>query len=165
MAKDSEKRLAYNWYVHFGKTAKEISQLVGVSEPTMVKWVKVGEWKKEREARSASPTKRLENIKAITGNLAEERIALSKKLSKAEKEGNTSEVETIRKATCGIDDAISKWNKHLQQIDKENAITLSVYLEVMDSIFNAMQHHDSALFMKTISFQEAHVNNISIKLG
>jgi len=35
----------------------------------------------------------------------------------------------------------------------------------MDSIFSALNQYDQAVYMKTIDFQEAHLSDISLKLG
>lgn len=167
MAKEREKKTARILFVEQKKTAKEISQLLNVSEKTLSAWINADDelWKKERDARNTSPTQRISNIESIISGLAEERIQLSRELSKAEKEKNLADVTEIRKNISKLDDAVSKWNKTLRDINKEAKIPLSTYLEVMQSIFEALQHYNPKLFMQTLDFQEKHIHDVSLKLG
>lgn len=163
MAKERERRTAHILYVEQKKTAKEVSDLVGVSEKTLSDWVIKFKWKTERNARNTSPTQRIANIENIIAGLAEERIELSRHLSESEKAGNKEDVDEIRKQISKLDDAVSKWNKTLRDINKESKIPLSTYLEVMQSIFEALQHYDAKIFMQTLDFQEKHIHDASLK--
>ena len=165
MAKERERRTAHILYVEQKKTAKEVAELVGVSEKTLSDWVSKFKWKTERDARSTSPTQRINNIESIIAGLAEERIELSRRLPESEKTGNKEEVDEIRKQISKLDDAVSKWNKTLRDINKESKIPLSTYLEVMQSIFEALQHYNPKLFMQTLDFQEKHIHDASLKLS
>lgn len=165
MAKDRERRTAHILYVEQKKTAKEVAELVGVSEKTMSDWVTKFNWKTERDARNTSPTQRINNIESIIAGLAEERIELSRRLPVSEKAGNKDEVDEIRRNISKLDDAVSKWNKTLRDINKESKIPLATYLEVMQSIFEALQHYDAKIFMQTLDFQEKHIHDVSLKLS
>jgi sugar-specific transcriptional regulator TrmB len=167
MAKDREKKIAYDMYVYMGKTAKEISERTGVSEKTLSGWINANEglWKKERESRNMSPAKRVANIEQIISGLADKRLKLDRELDEAENGNDPEKAEEIRKSIAKTDDAVSKWNKTLRDINKENRIPLAVYLEVMQSIFDALKIADQKLYMKTIDFQEKHIHDISIKLS
>ena len=81
----------------------------------------------------------------------------------AEKEANKELVEETRKNISKIDDAVSKWNKTLRDINKEAKIPLATYLEVMQSIFEALQHYNPKLYMQTLDFQEKHIHDASLK--
>jgi predicted transcriptional regulator len=165
MAKDRERRTAHILYVEQKKTAKEVAELVGVSEKTMSDWVTKHNWKAERDARSTSPTQRINNIEAIIGGLAQDRLDLQRKLETAEKNGNKDEVVQLRSDMSKLDDSVSKWNKTLRDINKESKVPLGVYLNVMESIFNSLQAFDPKLHFQTIAFQEKHIHEMSIKLG
>jgi len=165
MAKERERKTAHILYVEQKKTAAEVAGLVGVSEKTMSAWVIKYHWKTERDARNTSPYKRIENIENIITDLAAERIVLGRQLVVAEKEANKELVEETRKNISKIDDAVSKWNKTLRDINKEAKIPLATYLEVMQSIFEALQHYNPKLFMQTLDFQEKHIHDASIKYG
>lgn len=165
MAKERERRTAHILYVEQKKTAKEVAELVGVSEKTLSDWVVKFKWKTERDARNTSPYKRIENIENIITDLAEERIVLGRQLIVAEKEGNKELVDETRKNISKIDDAVSKWNKTLRDINKEARIPLSTYLEVMQTIFEALQHYNPKLYMQSLEFQEKHIHQVSLKLG
>ena len=167
MAKDKERKLAYILFVEQKKTAKEISQLISVSEKTLSAWINAEDerWKKDQRARHASPSHRVANIEQIISNLADERIRKSIDLEKAEKAADLVLASDIRKEISKIDDAVSKWNKTLRDINKETKVPLSTYLEVMESIFQALQHHSPKLYMQTLDFQEQHIHDVSLKLS
>ena len=166
MAKDKERRTARILYVEQGKNAKEVSDLVGVAEKTIGDWVEKGAWKEERTARQASPAKRSDNIKLIITNLSEDRINLDRRIKAAEANGkDPDELQSMREEISRIDDAVSKWNKTLENIESETRISLATYLNVMDQIFKAMQVYDPKLFMSTVEFQDTHVHKICLTLG
>lgn len=163
MAKDKEKKLAHILYVDQGKDANEVSQLIKVSEQTLSKWVRDGGWKAERDARNSSPHLSVSNIKKIMGGLGEERLNLSRRLREAESNLDSETTMQLRKDISRIDDAISKWNKALSVMDKESRVTLSSYLWVMEEIFQAMRRFDADLYMRSLDFQEFHVQQMSLK--
>lgn len=162
--KKNEWKTARSLYIEQGKTAKEIAELLGVTEKTVGKWIAEGNWKKERDARMASPANRIENIQNIIGNLSEERLELDRKVKYAEEQSDTDEVNRLYKRISAIDDSVSKWNKTLETIDKDSKVSLSTYLYVMDMIFKSLNSFDPKLFLQTINFQEQHVNDIAERL-
>lgn len=166
MAKDNERKTAHILYTRQGKTAREIAKLVRVSETTVSKWVNKYGWKQELTARITDRTKRVENIRQIISNFAEKRLELQKELdSSYDKKGNSERINEIHKETAQIDRGVANWNKTLEQVDKDSKITLGTYLHVMESIFKALQVFDIETYMKTITFQEEHINTKSIELG
>ena len=164
MAKKQERTIAKQLFIQ-GKTQKEIAALVDVQEKTIGEWVKKFGWKSERDARMSGSKNQIENIKAIISQIAEDRLAVHNKIQKAQKNGNLEVLVTLQKEAATLDDGVSKWNKTLENMDKENKVSLAVYLEIMDDIFKALSNHDMKIFMKTISFQESHLSTISLKLG
>jgi len=162
--KKNEWRTAKSLYIEQGKTAKDIAELLGVTAKTVGSWIADYNWKKERDARMASPANRIANIQNIIGNLAEERIELDSKVKEAEKADDTEEINRLYKRISQVDDSVSKWNKTLESINKESKVSLATYLHVMDLIFKSMNAYDAKLFMSTISFQEQHVNEIAERL-
>ncbi|OGX23339.1 MAG: hypothetical protein A3K54_00030 [Omnitrophica WOR_2 bacterium RBG_13_44_8] len=165
MAKEKERRTAHILYVEQAKNAHEISDLLGIPEKTIGQWVAKGSWKEERAARQASPAKRAGNIKLIITNLSEERLELDRKIKAAENSGNTKDLTELHEAVSRIDDAVSKWNKTLENIERENRISLATYLNVMDQVFAAMRQFDPKLFMSTIEFQDNHIHKVCQTLG
>ncbi len=164
MAKNKEKRIAHILFVQQHKGAKEISQLVGVSEPTLSKWINEngGAWKIERNAKINTPKTRIDNIRQIINDMSEERISLNNQLKTTT---DAKEISEIRNSIAKIDDAVSKWNKTLETLNKENQITLSLYIRVMEMIFNDLQQFDEKLFFNTLEFQELHLNEIATRLN
>jgi len=165
MAKEKQRKTAYILFVEQGQNRKEIAQLTGVSELTIGKWVKKYGWLKERAARNASPVKRSENMKSIITTLSEERLELARQTKEAELNGDLETIKNLRIQISKIDDAVAKWNKALITVDNESKITLSVYLHVMEQIFESLRIFDRNLYMQTINFQEHHLHDKTMELG
>lgn len=172
MAKEQEKRIARLLYVEQGKTAKEVAELVSVSEATLSKWVISDGWKKEREARASQPKMRANNIQQLIGDEAERRLGLQRELdylantkTDDDKEATATknnQLSEIRKQIASIDNSVSKWNKILLGMSKDK-VSLAVYIEIMEEIFEALSQYDSKLFVKLVPFQEYHLNKIADK--
>ena len=161
MAKENEKKLAKVFYVEQKKTAKEIAEMVNVSEKTVGAWVEKYGWKKERGARMFSATERITNIEDIISDCAERRISLNKQLLKAEKDKETDLVEDLRKQMSQLADEAVKWNKTLDNLKVDSKVSLSTYIHVMESIFKDLHNKHPEIYLKTIDFQEQHINTIS----
>ena len=165
MAKEKERRTARILYVEQGKTAREVSDLIGIPEKTISQWVAKGSWKEERSARQASPLRRADNIKQIITNLSEQRLDLDRKIKNADSTDNAERLNELREEVSRIDDAVSKWNKTLENIEKESRVSLTTYINVMDQIFTAMRQYNPKLFMDTIEFQDQHLHKVCQTLG
>lgn len=163
--KAEERAAAKHYYVNQHLEQKEIAKRVGVSERTVSEWVNKYAWKAERDAKLNTSKDRLEKIKRVISNITEQTIENEENRKVAiEHEDLETERECDLRAV-GLADQISKWNKILENMDKENRISLAKYLEVMEDIFKALQAFDNALYLKTLDFQEEHVQTISMKLG
>jgi len=77
MAKANEKKIARELYIQQAKPAKEIADLLNVTEKTIGRWVEQGNWKSSRAAKATNQEQRVENIYAIIDNLAAEHIELN----------------------------------------------------------------------------------------
>jgi uncharacterized protein YjcR len=148
-----------------GTQQKEIAELLNITAVTVTGWVSRGGWKAERDARINSSETRTENIRSIIGYLSGQQVELLKKIATAEASGDIETAKDLRAQADGVADKVSKWNKTLNDMIKETRITLSVYLDVMDSIFRHMKGYDLELFHKTLDFQELHVHEMSKRLG
>lgn len=161
------KKEARRLYCREGLLGKEVAQRLSVSERTVSLWVNENEaaWKKERNTRVASSENVQDNIRKIIELQAEKRISLMEEAGRAELEGNRERVLSISAEIAGIDSSIEKWSKQRVVSEKNNRITISIYIDVLDQIFKALSSYDSALYMKTLDFQEQHINEIVKKLG
>lgn len=158
MAKENEKRTARILYVEQGKSGKELAGLLNVAEKTISNWVSKGHWKKARAIHVTSHENRLENLQVIVHQLADERIALQKRL----KEKLTDEQkQEIREQLAVMDKSLSEKIKDIEKTKKDGSISLGTYLSVMKSIFDALQRFNPELYLKTIDFQEFHINEQS----
>ena len=162
MAKEREQKIARIMFVEQGKTAKEISRLLNVSEPTLSKWINLKGWRDERNARLSAPGIRTENIKQLINQLSEERLTLSRELKQAELASDLKRCTELRGSIARTDDAVSKWNKTLENIGKESRISLATYLSVMEMIFDSLRQFDEKLFLQMLDFQEVHLNEVSL---
>lgn len=165
MAKEKERKTAEILYVEQGKSGKEIAELLDVSEVTISSWVLRFGWKEKRTARNASPNERMNNIKLIITDLSERRLKLGRKVEDAETAKNFKETTILRKEIWQIDDAVSKWNKTLESMDKESKVSLSSYIWVMEEIFSGLRNYDAKLYMQTVDFQESHIQQTALKMG
>ena len=133
---------------------REISERTGVSEKSVSKWINAddGTWKKERQAAVVNGRKQGENLREIIHILADQKLQLLRDIDGAAAAGETERVLELR-------------GKQLAETDKQNRVTLSVYLDVMDRIFDALNAFDPELYYRTLDFQESHINETSKILG
>lgn len=164
MAKQNERRLAKELLLQ-GKNQKEIARMVNVQEKTISQWVKKYGWNEERDARFNSANTQILSLKKLIGRLTEQRLTLIRKMESAIANDDLEEHDALQYKANRLADEVSKYNKALLSIDKENKISLTVYLEVMDSIFKAVQVYNAALYMSLLDFQEQHLSDISLKIG
>lgn len=177
MAKESERSVARILYIEQGKNNKEIAQKLGVQEKTVGTWVKKYGWKKERNARENGLDSRVQNVREVIDDITADRRecrlllkkmkleAISGNLDDNEKKELRDKISALKKEIVGYDDAISKWNKHLEGLGKEGKISLATYLYVMDEVFKDLQATNEDLYIKTLDFQEAHISKVSISIG
>lgn len=182
MSKETEQKIAKELYTNQNKTPEEIAHKTGVTLRTVQRWIKDGNWKKLRDAKANGSPQRIERTQLVVDSLTDRRIQLIKDETKARKEleeleelGDYEElkeekailrvkVETLRAEAASIDDAISKWNKRIENLNKEGKITLSIYMEVMERTFEALRLYNEPLYMQTLDFQENHLEDVAAKL-
>lgn len=164
MAKAQERILAKELYFKF-KIQKEIARIVGVQEKTISDWIKKYAWKKERDARFNSGKSQIAQIKKLISKLTDQRISLTQKMDEAILKDDYTKVEELQQSANRLADEVSKYNKTLINLDKENRISLSVYLDVMESVFKGIQNFNPKIYMSLLDFQDEHVIEISEKLG
>lgn len=165
MAKTRERSIARNYYVDLGKTAKEISLLIAVSEQTLTKWINdpKDNWKEQRLAKISNAEVRTDNLKQVINGLCEDRLTLDYQLKNAMRDKDSKAEAELRTSIARVDDALSKWNKALQALDKENKVPLNVTVKVMEEIFNELRVFNEKLYLQTIDFQEHLINKIASK--
>lgn len=164
MAKSNERRVAKELFLQ-GKYQNEIARLVSVQEKTISDWVKKYGWVEERDARFNSAKTQIKALKDLIGKLTEQRLKLVREMEEATNEADSERLSELQKKANTIADEVAKYNKALISLDKNNRISLAVYIDVMDSIFRAVQQYDSKLYMKLLDFQEQHLSDISKKIG
>ena len=164
--KSKERDTARILYVEQGKTAKDIAELLGVSEKTISAWVQKYAWKAARTANVTGRQNRIESIKMIIDGFAQQRLDINAQLNDLVKSGgDKDEIANLRQELARIDSGVANWNKTLEQVDKESRVSLSTYLYVMDRVFKSLQAFDTKIYINTVPFQEHHINEIAIELG
>ena len=130
------RKEAHDLYVNDGLSNKEISERLKVSEKSVSKWINDNEglWKEERRAAVVNSKQQAGNIKEIIRMLAEDKLDILQRIDEAEKEGDKEMVMELRKQAASLDNSVNAWGKQMENMNKENRITLSVYLEVMDQV-------------------------------
>lgn len=162
---DKLRRSAYEYVVEHLRDQKEVAEMLGVSEQTMSDWSRKGGWRELREAKQQCYSTDADNNKKIIRLLSTKRLALEIEAQEAGRLGNADEELALRKQAKGISDEISKHNKTLVTLDKENRVTLGVYIDVMESLFDALRQYDEELFDRCVDFQAQHVRKKIIELG
>lgn len=165
MAKEKEKRIAFDYYTNQGFTAKGISEIVNVSEKTIGDWVEKGNWKSVRDANMNSSQNRASKIKELISELTEQQLEINIEVKAAKAEGDKERVIALRQQSASISQEVAIQTKALERMDSDNKISLGVYLEVMTDVFKNLEHYDKTIYLKTLDFQESHLSTISIKLG
>jgi transposase len=162
---DKLRRSAYELVVVQGMTQKVTAGILGVSEVTMSDWARDGKWKEEREARQTCTATDVDNIRKIIGLLAKQRYELETDIAEAEQTGKLEEQIALRKRASSISDEISKHNKTLLSLEKDNKATLGMYIDIFDDIFTALRQYDEDLFNQSIPFQTLHIRRKTSELG
>lgn len=172
MAKDKEKGLAFTLFTKECLNAKEIAVKVGVTEKTVGRWIKDGNWKKVRDANQNQSQNRLDRIQEVIDGLSTERLEILARIKEAKEnlQNETNEeakkelrqvVSELSKDAVRVDNGIAMWNKTLQSFHKETKVSLSVYIEVQNRIFEDLRSFDEDLYMKTLEFQQQHILSVS----
>lgn len=162
---DKLKRTAYEYVVTQGIDQKEVARMLDVSEPTVSKWSTEGKWREERASRQQCHSTDAANTKQILKLMADKRLTLELEIHDAEKTGDKDKVLALRKEARALSDEMSKHNKTLLSLDKENRITLGVYVDVFDDIFTSLRHYDEDLWTRTIDFQSVQIRKKTNELG
>lgn len=163
--KGKEKEQAKTLFIELGKSQKEIAATLGVSENTISKWATRENWKAARTARMTSTENMLLNGKMAIANLSDIMLDLQKQRAEFVRAGDKPSIAATDASILGIADAIAKTGSNINKFEKNNAISLVTYFNVMDSIFKALQNENPKLHAQTLDFQERHVQEVAKILG
>lgn len=162
MAKTEQKKQARIDFVERGKSQKELCAKYKVTPQTMSNWVKAGGWKAMRTAYVSNSNAQANNIKELLNGLTEQRLELMNDLKEARRtKADADTINSLMASIARVDDGASKWNKTLENVDKENRISLATYLQVMTELFDALNVYSDKLYLQTLDFQEQFINRIS----
>lgn len=164
MAKEKEKRIAFDYYTNQGMTAKAISGIINVSEKTIGTWAEKGNWKAVRDAIVNSSKNQGINIKELISELTEQQLQISEEIKEAKATGDKELVSKLRRESASLSQEVAIQTKALERLE-DGKLSLSTYLTVMNDIFQALEQTDKDLYHKTLDFQETHLQTISLKLG
>ncbi len=170
------KRAAYEYVVVQDYTQEEAAEMLGVSPKTVSGWARTGGWRDLRKARQSAVSTANNNLKNIISLLSEERLRIEQEIHEAQRTEKKDLELKLRKEASVISDDISKINKSLKDNDKANGITLGLYIDIMDNIFNNMRAADLKircpkcgteidLFSETLEFQAMLIQKKTIELG
>lgn len=159
------RQSAYELVVVQGYTQKEAAAMLGVSEVSMSGWATEDNWRTLRKGRQSTVSTSVDNIKQIIKLLSERRLVLEEMITDAFDTGEKELELDLRKQAGALSDEISKHNKTLLTIQKENRVTLGVYIDVMEDIFNNMRLENEALWEQTIEFQTYLIRKKTNDLG
>lgn len=154
-------------FIELHKTQKDIAGIIGVSEKTISRWAQDGAWENERAARQMAHNNIRQNGKMAMGNLSEILLDLQAKRTKELQQPvpDKTVIEELDKSILSYTHAIAQAGSMVSKIIEDNKITLSIYLQVMDEIFNTMMAEEPKVHALTLDFQERHIQSVSKKLG
>ncbi len=163
------KRSAYEYVVVQDYTQAEAAEMLGVSEKTLSDWARSGGWRDLRKARQSA-------VSTANTLLSEQRLRIEQEIRDAQHAGDKETELKLRKEASVISDDISKINKSLKDNEKSNGITLGLYIDIMDNIFNNLRASDLKircpkcgteidLFSETLEFQAMLIQKKTIELG
>lgn len=152
MAKIREQKLAEDLYIKGKRTAKDISDLIGVTEKTIGNWIEKYKWKDRRNALLGSQQNGLQNINSLIDMYAESLVAME----------NDPEAKQDQKTK--LVDAIAKLNKTKDSFEKEHRVPYNTYINVMDLIMSDMLSKvDAKHHLALLEFFENHTNELALK--
>lgn len=164
MAKDKEKRIAFDYYTKQGLTAKAISEIIPVSEKTIGAWVEAGKWKAVRDANVNTSLNQANNIKELISEMTEQQLQIAEEIKTAKATGDNNLVSELRKQSSALSQEVAIQTKALERLE-DGKLSLSTYLSVMNDIFQGLEQYDKNIYHNTLEFQESHLQTISVKLG
>ncbi|MDR0872993.1 MAG: DUF1804 family protein [Prevotellaceae bacterium] len=159
------RRSAYEYVVVQELSQSETAEMLGVSEQTLSDWARAGGWRELRKARQSAVSTANSNLRCIISLLSEQRLAVEQEIHEAQHAGDKDKELELRKKANSITDDLSKLNKALKDNDKSNGITLGLYIDVMDDVFNNMRTYSPELYEQTLEFQSYLVQKKTIELG
>jgi len=173
---EKSKRAAYECIVVQDYTQSQTAEMLGISEKTISDWARAGGWRELRKARQSAVSTANNNLKNIISLLSEQRLRIEQEIHDAQRADDKDLELKLRKEASVISDDISKINKSLKDNEKSNGITLGLYIDIMDNIFNNMRAADLKircpkcgteinLFDETLEFQAMLIQKKTIELG
>ena len=144
MAKDKERKLAYDLYVTECLTGKEIAKRLKVQEKTVSDWVRDGKWRELRLAKQTSVDNLAGKYNELLSSLLDRRLTFEKKSNKTD-----SEKEEHR----NIIDEMSKIAAIIDRTQKDGRVSLRVHIHCLEKFMAYINTHNPKEFMKLIDFQ------------
>lgn len=121
-----KKEIAEDLYIRAGLTAKEISNQIDISEVTLSKWKKEGDWEKRKLEVSLSPLRIKELLLAEAHKIANGDVSkidsdkLSKIMASIDRLDNRVSVRVIM-------DVFREFDNYMAEINPKMAIEFTVY--------------------------------------
>jgi transposase len=153
--KDNELRLFRTLFVDQNKTAKEAALIVGISEKTASDWVRRYGLKEIREAKQNAPDMTIVKLKQDLDRMIEEKEAVYSR-----SDLNDTQKAKLRRQLA---DEVSKWTKALREAKDDSRIPLSVYLKVMEMLFDAIRDKHPKIYLQLLDFQEKHIYEVALR--
>ncbi|WP_345369325.1 helix-turn-helix domain-containing protein [Algivirga pacifica] len=129
-ASEKKKAMAERLFINDGESTQKIAEFMGVTERTIQRWVKEGDWQKRRELLLSAPHKIKEYLDKMildsmkedsdSGALAKKADAINKMVSAREKMGDKITANTVVSV-------FKEFNHFLIEIDNQFAAQLTKY--------------------------------------
>jgi predicted site-specific integrase-resolvase len=123
MAKDKERKLAYDMYVNECLTGKEIAKRLHVQEKTVSDWVKVGKWKEVRLSKQTTSDTLIGKYNELLASLLDRRLLFEKKSSKSDEEKDEHR---------NIIDEMSKIAAMIDRVQKDGRVSMRTHIHCIE---------------------------------
>lgn len=141
---NQKRELAYQLYMNSSATFKEIAQRVDVTQKTLSKWAKDGDWQNEKAARSVTKPKLLSNF-------------YQQILKIQEAAQNEDRALSYQEA-----DQLAKLANAVEKIEKDN---LSTYVRVLESYNNWLKDVDLNLAQSNVDYMTEFLQKMNKELN
>lgn len=155
MAKDKERKLAYDYYVNECLTAKEIAHKLHLQPKTVGEWVTKGGWKELRLSKQTTTDTLVGKYNELLSSLLDRRLLFEKKQNKTQEDKDEHK---------NIIDEMSKVAAIIDRVQKEGKVSLRIHIHCLEKFMAYVNTNNPKAFMQCIDLQREYLVLLSEEL-